>query len=150
LKGQGVFLTPSEHCERNDNTNIFTMSSENNKYFWDKIKFRERLGSIALPNIGAFAKACGISDQILRGYIEKGVTPGLDKFIMIAKTANVSLDWLALDEKMGDVKIQQEGGQDQYVKLLMEYIALLKRENERLEGEVSRLTAGNSGRRDGG
>lgn len=60
----------------------------------DKEKFIERLRLIAQPNPGAFAAKCeGISDQLFRSYLA-GAVPGIDKVIVIAEQAGVSLDWL--------------------------------------------------------
>jgi len=59
--------------------------------------FSERLElAIGSESINAFAKKAGIGESLIRNYIKKGTTPGLDKVIAIAKAADVSLDWLVL------------------------------------------------------
>lgn len=42
----------------------------------------------------SFSKRCGVGESSLRQYIA-GAVPGLDKVILIAKAADVSLEWLA-------------------------------------------------------
>jgi transcriptional regulator with XRE-family HTH domain len=42
----------------------------------------------------SFAKACGMSDSLVRKYLS-GSLPGLDKALIMAREAEVSLEWLA-------------------------------------------------------
>ncbi|RLK50860.1 phage repressor protein C with HTH and peptisase S24 domain [Alkalispirillum mobile] len=44
-----------------------------------------------------FAQRCGISDSLIRKYLE-GSMPGLEKLIMIARAADVRVGWLATGE----------------------------------------------------
>jgi transcriptional regulator with XRE-family HTH domain len=59
--------------------------------------FSERLElAIGSESINSFAKKAGLGESLIRNYIKKGTTPGLDKVIAIAEAAEVSLDWLVL------------------------------------------------------
>lgn len=60
--------------------------------------FAERLkASIGDENQAAFARKCGISEGALRKYA-KGALPGLEILVEIARTAGVSVHWLATGE----------------------------------------------------
>jgi transcriptional regulator with XRE-family HTH domain len=57
--------------------------------------FRLRLVSlIGKGTVSAFARQCGITDSLMRKYLEGG-EPGLTKLVAIANGANVSIEWLA-------------------------------------------------------
>lgn len=43
----------------------------------------------------AFAKKCGVSESLLRKYLSEASIPSVEKAWAMAKTAGVSLDWLA-------------------------------------------------------
>lgn len=58
------------------------------------LRIKELIGS---EPVTTFAKRCGISESLLRQYIS-GSVPGLDKAAQIARTAEVSLEWLAVGE----------------------------------------------------
>lgn len=60
--------------------------------------FRERL-KVLIPERGvnAFAKRAGISASGLRGSLENG-NPGREQLVAIARTAGVSVEWLATGE----------------------------------------------------
>jgi transcriptional regulator with XRE-family HTH domain len=59
--------------------------------------FSERLEiAIGSESINSFAKKAGLGESLIRNYIKKGTTPGLDKVTAIAEAAEVSLDWLVL------------------------------------------------------
>ena len=47
--------------------------------------------------IHGFSKRSGVSDTSLRSYL-KGSIPGIDKVVMIAKTAGVNVEWLVTGE----------------------------------------------------
>ncbi len=49
--------------------------------------------AIGNRSIHAFAKACGMSDSLIRKYLS-GSLPGLDKALIMAKEGAVSLEWL--------------------------------------------------------
>jgi transcriptional regulator with XRE-family HTH domain len=57
--------------------------------------FAERL-RLALEgeSVNAFARKCEISESLVRKYLS-GAMPGLDKAVIMARSAGVSLDWLA-------------------------------------------------------
>jgi len=44
-----------------------------------------------------FAQKCGMSDSLVRKYLD-GALPGLEKLIMLAKAADVRVEWLATGE----------------------------------------------------
>jgi transcriptional regulator with XRE-family HTH domain len=72
--------------------------------------FGERLKlAIGDEAINAFAKKAGVGESLIRNYIKRGTTPGLDKVIVLAETANVSLDWLILGK--GEMRDSGSKGQ---------------------------------------
>lgn len=54
-------------------------------------RLRQAIGD---RSVLSFAKACGMSDSLVRKYLA-GSLPGLDKAIIMARVAGVSLEWLA-------------------------------------------------------
>jgi len=54
-------------------------------------RLRQAIGS---RSVLSFAKECGISDSLVRKYLA-GSLPGLDKALVMARVAGVSLEWLA-------------------------------------------------------
>lgn len=52
--------------------------------------------------IHGFSKRSGVSDTSLRSYL-KGSIPGIDKVVMIAKTAGVNVEWLVTGEGSQDL-----------------------------------------------
>lgn len=59
-----------------------------------KKAFPKRLKqAIGSRSIHAFAKACGMSDSLVRKYLA-GSLPGLDKAVIMAAESGVSLEWL--------------------------------------------------------
>jgi len=58
--------------------------------------FGERLKqAIGADKPYAFAKKCGVSESLLRKYLSGASVPSVEKAWAMAKTAGVSLDWLA-------------------------------------------------------
>ncbi|MCF6763808.1 MULTISPECIES: LexA family transcriptional regulator [Pseudomonas] len=58
--------------------------------------FGERLRqAIGADKPYAFAKKCGVSESLLRKYLSGASVPSVEKAWAMAKTAKVSLDWLA-------------------------------------------------------
>jgi len=58
--------------------------------------FRERLReAIGSQSVNAFAKKCGLSESVVRGYLRGPGLPSLDRAQALAAGAGVSLDWLA-------------------------------------------------------
>lgn len=58
--------------------------------------FGERLKqAIGVDKPYAFAKKCGVSESLLRKYLSGASVPSVEKAWAMAKTAEVSLDWLA-------------------------------------------------------
>ena len=64
--------------------------------FSDRIK-----SALKGESVNAFAKKCGISETMMRGYT-KGSIPGIDKAQIIAEKAGVSLLWLITGEHSED------------------------------------------------
>lgn len=57
--------------------------------------FKDRLTkAIGDRSVLSFAKECGFSDSLVRKYLA-GTLPGLDKVVVMAKVAGVSVQWLA-------------------------------------------------------
>lgn len=54
-------------------------------------RLRECIGD---RSVHSFATACGLSDSLIRKYLS-GSLPGLDKVVIIAREAGVSVEWLA-------------------------------------------------------
>lgn len=68
--------------------------------------FARRLrGAIGDQPVLRFAQKCGISDSLVRKYLE-GSLPGVEKLIMLAKAADVSVGWLA----SGEAPVRPGGG----------------------------------------
>ncbi|MDN7124858.1 helix-turn-helix domain-containing protein [Pseudidiomarina sp. 1APP75-32.1] len=75
--------------------------------------------AIGKRSVHSFAKSCGISDSLIRKYLA-GSLPGLDKALILAREAGVSLEWLATgqalpeksesatDKKLLDVDLMEE------------------------------------------
>ncbi|MGE5840955.1 MAG: helix-turn-helix domain-containing protein, partial [Deltaproteobacteria bacterium] len=53
----------------------------------------KRLNAIAKPNLATLAKRAGISDQLMRKYVQ-GSVPGADIVLAISRAAGVSVEWL--------------------------------------------------------
>ncbi len=75
--------------------------------------FAERLKQVlGREAIYAFSRRSGVSDTALRSYL-KGSVPGLDKVLLIAKAADVSVHWLATGEgEMTDSQDQTDHNAD--------------------------------------
>lgn len=59
--------------------------------------FSDRLAvAISGESVHAFSKRAGIPDSTVRAYLS-GSMPGLDKLIVLAEAANVTLDWLVAE-----------------------------------------------------
>lgn len=56
------------------------------------------LVAIGEDNPHAFAQKCGLTDSVLRRYINGGSLPRMDTLVTIARTAGVNIDWLATGE----------------------------------------------------
>jgi hypothetical protein len=46
-------------------------------------------------SVSSFARRCGFSESVLRGYLVSGKKPGLDYLVAIAEAGSVTIDWLA-------------------------------------------------------
>lgn len=68
------------------------------------MSFSERL-KIALKSesVNSFAKKAGISESVVRKYLEGGSLPSIDKAVKIADAANVSVAWLVAGEGTADM-----------------------------------------------
>ncbi len=63
-------------------------------------EFPERLKqAIGNRSVLSFARECGLSDSLVRKYLS-GSLPGLDKVLVMARTAGVSVQWLATGEEV--------------------------------------------------
>lgn len=62
--------------------------------------FKDRLAkAIGERSVLSFAKECGMSDSLVRKYLA-GTLPGLDKVVVMAKVAGVSVQWLATGKEV--------------------------------------------------
>lgn len=62
--------------------------------------FKERLTKvIGDRSVLSFAKECGMSDSLVRKYLA-GTLPGLDKLVVMAEVAGVSVQWLATGKEV--------------------------------------------------
>lgn len=67
-----------------------------------KREFPRRLKEcIGERSVHSFATACGLSDSLIRKYLA-GSLPGLDKVVIIAREAGVSVEWLATGRNLDD------------------------------------------------
>ncbi|MBU4597074.1 MAG: helix-turn-helix transcriptional regulator [Desulfarculus sp.] len=81
-------------------------------------EFAERLKTIVSEHDSAskFAKKAGVSQSGFRKWINAQSEPGRDKLILLAKTGNVRLEWLASGEgPMREGEKEPPGGKDEYV-----------------------------------
>jgi len=65
------------------------------------VSFSERL-KIALKgeSVNSFAKKCGLSESLIRKYLDASSVPSVDKVVKMAEIANVPLEWLAAGKEM--------------------------------------------------
>ena len=62
-------------------------------------EFKDRLKlAISGESVNSFAKKCKVRESLLRKYLSGLTLPGMEKLVAIARTANVSIDWLAAGE----------------------------------------------------
>lgn len=61
-----------------------------------KARLAEAIGS---RSVLSFAKECGMSDSLVRKYLA-GTLPGLDKVVVMAHVAGVSVQWLATGKEV--------------------------------------------------
>lgn len=62
--------------------------------------FSERLKrAIGEESVYSFAKRSGITESLLRKYLNGSSLPGLDKLVLISKASGSSIDWLVFGEK---------------------------------------------------
>lgn len=65
-------------------------------------RFKDRfLIALRDESVYAFAKRTGLSESLIRKYLNGASSPGLDNATLIARTLGVSLDWLATGEGDG-------------------------------------------------
>jgi len=75
------------------------------KIFWGHIKTLVKQKKMTQEE---FAKATGISINTWRGWIYKGILPGIEHCALIAKHLNVSLDYLVKGQrKSPEIKIEK-------------------------------------------
>ncbi|WP_057063591.1 helix-turn-helix domain-containing protein [Citrobacter freundii] len=70
---------------------------DNSKQFFDwlrKIRFKDKLAeAIGNESIRGFASRCGLSDTVLRNYMNEKTYPSLDRLAMIAEAAQKPIGW---------------------------------------------------------
>ncbi|ETS31932.1 hypothetical protein BB987_20955 [Photorhabdus temperata] len=60
------------------------------------IHFGERLReAMKGESINSFAKRCGMSERVIRNYLDGSSYPSIDRLAVLAKASNTSLEWLA-------------------------------------------------------
>lgn len=65
-------------------------------------QFSNRLKSVVQPGTGrAFAKKAGIGYSTLHNYLSATSSPTLDNLVLLAKAANVTIEWLASGKESG-------------------------------------------------
>lgn len=69
-----------------------------------KERFAEALGD---ESIYAFAKRTGISESLIRKYLNGSSVPGLDNAALIARSLGASLDWMTTSK--GQMRLEQDG-----------------------------------------
>lgn len=55
-------------------------------------RMKEMIGD---ESVSSFSRKCGVSEAVLRSYLNDGRTPSIDKATAIAEAGGVTLDWLA-------------------------------------------------------
>lgn len=88
---------------------------DNSKQFFDwlrKIRFKDKLAeAIGSESIRGFASRCGLSDTVLRNYMNEKTYPSLDRLAMIAEAAQKPIGWFLSAE--GDENSSTQGA-DKY------------------------------------
>ncbi|OCQ50985.1 Bacteriophage CI repressor helix-turn-helix domain protein [Photorhabdus australis subsp. thailandensis] len=60
------------------------------------IRFGERLReAMKGESNNSFAKRCGMSERVIRNYLDGSTYPSIDRLAVLAKASNTSLEWLA-------------------------------------------------------
>ncbi|EQB1748294.1 helix-turn-helix domain-containing protein [Citrobacter farmeri] len=76
---------------------------DNSKQFIDwlrKIRFKDKLAeAIGSESIRGFASRCGLSDTVLRNYMNEKTYPSLDRLAMIAEAAQKPIGWFLSAEE---------------------------------------------------
>jgi phage repressor protein C with HTH and peptisase S24 domain len=104
----------------------------------DETGFARRLRvAIGNQSVLSFATKCGVSDNLIRKYL-KGSLPGVDKLVTMAKTAGVTVEWLATGEglihKIAQPKEVKEAVQEMrgYIDGIIESADVCFTEDERI------------------
>lgn len=86
--------------------------------------------AVGEKSIRGFARDCGFSDTVLRQYLNGQSEPTRPALLAIARTADVSVEWLATGQPVGETKDSSKASADQYI-----YKNPLAFETEWLQGE---------------
>ncbi|SHG65658.1 hypothetical protein SAMN05428958_102548 [Pantoea sesami] len=82
----------------------------NSKQFFDwlrKIRFKDKLSeAIGSESIRGFASRCGLSDTVLRNYLNEKTYPSLDRLAMIAEAAQKPVGWFLSSEGVENLSTQ--------------------------------------------
>ncbi|SCZ73707.1 MULTISPECIES: helix-turn-helix domain-containing protein [Photorhabdus] len=71
------------------------------------IRFGERLReAMKGESNNSFAKRCGMSERVIRNYLDGSTYPSIDRLAVLAKASNTSLEWLATGQ---DASVKNAG-----------------------------------------
>jgi len=83
--------------------------------------------SIGRRSVLSFARACGLSDSLVRKYLS-GSLPGLAKALVMAREAGVSLEWLATGREWSGPREPVEAEPTAYLDRMEEVIAFSRQQ----------------------
>lgn len=97
--------------------------------------FRARLTeAIGDRSVLSFAKECGMSDSLVRKYLA-GTLPGLDKVVVMAQVAGVSVQWLATGKEIPPLG-QPQIDYDKLEEVMTKTLLLFQKRGVKLKPEV--------------
>ena len=73
------------------------------------IRFGERLRqAMKGESNNSFAKRCGMSERVIRNYLDGSTYPSIDRLAILAKASGVSLEWLVAGQSDSDKSAQSD------------------------------------------
>ena len=76
------------------------------------VRLKQAVGD---KSIRGFARDCGFSDTVLRQYLNGQSEPTRPALLAIARTANISVEWLATGQSMAGAKDSSKASAEDYV-----------------------------------
>ena len=76
------------------------------------VRLKQAVGD---KSIRGFARDCGFSDTVLRQYLNGQSEPTRPALLAIARTANISVEWLATGQSMAGAKDSSKASAEDYI-----------------------------------